>query len=188
MNMNNQSSSVVGSTNSKSWGWLFVIGILLVILGIVCVAAPVVTTLFSMVAFGWLLIFSGILKIIYSFRFWKDEWSGFFVFLLAGLIYLVVGGLILYNPVTSAASLTLLLAVFFLVLGVFRIAGAIAFQLSNKAWVIVDGILAFILGVLILAHWPSSALWVIGLFIGIDLIFSGVTLLSLGYVRKKINL
>ncbi len=169
-----------------SAGWFYAIGLLLIIIGAICIAAPVVSTMVSLVIFGWLLVFSGILKAIYSFRFWKQEWSGFFLYLLGGILYLVVGFLIIYNPVPSVAALTLLLAVFFLVLGLLHIVAPIAMHLRSSAWIIINGIISVILGILILAHWPSSAFWVIGLFIGIDLIFSGITLISLGFAGKRL--
>lgn len=173
------------SARGFSAGWFYGIGFLLIILGAICIAAPIMSTLVSLVIFGWLLVFSGILKAIYSFRFWRQEWSGFFVYLIGGILYLIVGFLIINNPAPSAAALTLLLAVFFLVIGFIHIVAPAAMHLKNSAWIVINGIVAVILGVLILIHWPSSAFWVVGLFIGIDLIFSGITLVSLGVAGKR---
>ena len=83
------------------------------------------------------------------------------------------------RPVLSAEVATMLMAVFFLVSGLFQFIGSIWVALPGWGWQAVDGIIAIVLGLLVLAQWPTSGLWVIGLFIGIDLIFYGAAWIAL---------
>jgi uncharacterized membrane protein HdeD (DUF308 family) len=105
--------------------------------------------------------------------FWAGQWSGLFLHLLSGVLNVVVGVLILAHPGAVAVGLTLLLAVFFLVAGLFRIIAAVALRFPNWGWAFFGGGITALLGAMIWAQWPSSALWVIGTFVGIDLLFRG---------------
>ena len=155
----------------KNWGWLLVLGIGLIGLGMVSIAVSTAVTVISVLFFGTILILSGIAQTIYAF--WMREWSGFFLSILAGLLYTVVGIFFLIHPIESAVSLTLILAAFYIVGGLFRISVSIMSQFEQWGWALFSGIIKFILGLLILAGWPETGLWVLGLFIGIDLVFFG---------------
>jgi uncharacterized membrane protein HdeD (DUF308 family) len=167
-------------TFKKNWGWFLALGILLVILGVFAAGASVFTTLVSVILLGSLLVVGGVAKIIYSI--WLRRWSGFIPNLLVGILYAVVGGYTLMHPAASAVALTLLIAILFLISGIFRVASSLSLQFENWGWVLFSGLISIALGAMILAEWPQSGLWVLGLFIGIDLIFSGWTwiFLSLG--------
>lgn len=155
----------------KHWGWFLILGIGLIILGVLAIGAATMTTLLSVLLLGSLLLAGGILQIIYSF--WARRWSGFFLTLLAGILYVVVGGLLVTKPVQGALGITLLLAAFYVVSGIFRMIGAAMMRFDNWGWVFFSGIISFVLGLLIWADWPISGLWILGLFIGIDLLFIG---------------
>lgn len=170
---------------SKYWGWIFFIGIILVIIGAIAIATPFVATITSVVVFGWLLIFSGIIQLLYSF--FGRHTNSLFMQSFVALLTILIGILMVSNPTVTAMALTLLLAVFFLTAGIFKIYGAVVWRFPQWGWTLVSGILSFILGILILVHWPSSALWVIGLFIGIDLIFTGWSLMAGSFVFKKLS-
>lgn len=176
--MNNQNIA------PQYWGWPFALGIILIILGIAAISAPYFATIASMIFLGWLLVFGGIAQIAFSFI--SRASSSFLLHALLGLFSIVIGGLIIAFPSTTALTLTVLLVAFFLALGLFRIFTSIALRFENWGWFLASGILAVVLGVLILIHWPSSALWVIGLFIGIDFIFVGWSFVALSLFMKKL--
>ncbi len=167
-------------TFKKHWGWFLAFGILLVILGIIAAGASVYTTFLSVVLLGALLVVGGITKIGYAL--WLRRWTGFIPTLLVGILYVVVGGYTLYHPTASAIAITLLIAILFLISGIFRVASSLTLQFENWGWVLFSGLVSIALGSMILSEWPESGLWVLGLFVGIDLIFSGWTwiFLSLG--------
>jgi uncharacterized membrane protein HdeD (DUF308 family) len=152
-------------------GWFIALGVALIILGTIAVATAVITTLISVMIFGWLLLIGGIVQSVHAF--WVRPWKGLLLQLLIGVLNLIVGLLIVANPGASALALTLLMAAFFMVGGVFRIITAARSHFPGRGWALFNGIINVVLGVLIWAQWPASAFWVIGLFIGVDLIFTG---------------
>jgi uncharacterized membrane protein HdeD (DUF308 family) len=165
------------------WGWLMTLGIVMVILGVLALGTEVQATFITVGVLGWLMMIGGAVLIVNSF--WSRRWSGFFLHLLMGILYLVVGLLITANPAVGAITLTLLLAAFFLFSGLFRMCMAVAMRYPKWGWGLFSGIITFALGVLIWAQWPLSGLWVIGLFIGIDMIIYGWSLIMFaGAVRE----
>ncbi|HJT21617.1 MAG TPA: HdeD family acid-resistance protein [Nitrospira sp.] len=166
-----------------NWGWYLASGIAFFLFGVIALSFSVLVTLASVVVFGWMLLFGGIFETIHAFK--TRRWSGFFVEAVIGILYVVVGGMMVFNPGVGALSLTLLMAAFFLVGGTFRIVGAAVLRPPSWGLLIVSGAVTLLLGILIWAEWPASAFWVIGLFVGIDMIFSGswLVMLALG-VRK----
>lgn len=153
------------------WNAFLLSGFFLVILGTIALGSAFWTTLASVMFFGILLTAAGIANIFHSF--WASEWKGFFSELITGILSSIVGLLMLGNPGIGAASITLLLAVFFIATGLFKIAGAFLLNIEEWGWVLLNGVVALALGILILLQWPSSALWVIGLFIALNLLISG---------------
>lgn len=168
---------------SRNWGWFLFLGIALIILGAAAVAYAGYTTLVTVFLLGILLIIGGFLQIVQAF--YAHRWSGVFLSLLVGILYLVTGFLCLYRPETSAVSLTLLIATICLVGGLFRMIGSVLIRFQHWGWVFFNGLITFILGLLILSEWPYSGLWVIGLFIGIDLILSGWTWVVLSLAARR---
>ena len=102
-----------------------------------------------------------------------------------GVLYVVVGFMIVANPGSSALALTLLIAMFLIFEGIFRIAIAATVRYPNWAWLLLHGVVNLFLGLAIWRQWPYSGLWVIGLFVGIDMIFNGWTLVMLGLAAKR---
>lgn len=170
-------------TLKKNWGWILTLGILLVLLGTIGIAAAAYTTFITIFFLGGLMLAGGIVKLIYSF--WAKNWSGFFLSLLVGILYVVAGVLLLGKPVQSAAALTLLMGWLFVVSGVFKIIAPLARHFEQWGWVVFSGIISLILGILILAEWPAASLWVIGLFVGIDLIIYGWMSIFLSIAAKN---
>jgi uncharacterized membrane protein HdeD (DUF308 family) len=172
-------------TFKKNWGWFFAAGILLVVLGVFAASASVFTTMISIVLLGTLLVIGGVAKIIYSI--WLRRWTGFVPNLLVGILYTIVGVYTLMHPAASAVALTLLIAVLFLISGTFRVASSLTLQFENWGWVLFSGLISIALGGMILAEWPESGLWVLGLFIGIDLIFAGWTWIFLSLQARNLQ-
>jgi uncharacterized membrane protein HdeD (DUF308 family) len=165
------------------WGWWITIGILLMILGIVLLSTPVFATLTSLALLGTLLVLAGIANIACAFL--DRNPNSFWMHLLIAALTLVVGILMLANPKVTLLALTLLIAAFFLCLGLFRILTAVIGRFEGWGWVLLNGAISLLLGILILIHWPSSSLWVIGLFVGIDFLFAGWTLIMTALFLKK---
>lgn len=157
----------------KNWGWFLAWGIILIVLGGFAISYSVFTTLISIIFLGVLLAASGIIIIIDTFQFWWRKWGGFFIHLITGVLYFALGITLIKLPVLSSVSLTLLLSIFYIFLGIFRIIYSLSFRLPKYGWRIFNGILALILGILILVGWPLSGQFIIGLFIGIDLLICG---------------
>lgn len=168
----------------KRWGWFLGLGILMIVLGCVAIAFSVLTTLATMVFVGWLLIIGGVLQAAHAFT--TKNWSGFFIDLLTGILYAVAGFMIVANPGVTALTLTLLIAMFLFFGGIFRIVAALAVRFPNWGWLLLHGIINVLLGVAIWQQWPLSGLWVIGLFVGIDMLFNGWALVMLGLLAKKL--
>jgi len=167
----------------NSWCWFLTLGSVLTILGIVALSYSL-TAVVAVLVFGYFLLAGGILYIAGAF--FTGAWGGFFLSLLAGVLYLATGFILINHPVEAAILYTLLLAVFFFVEGLFRIVAALAGRFRHRGWVLFNGIITLLLGVMIWRQWPLDGLYVIGLFIGINLIFSGVGYIMLGMSVRQI--
>src|SRR5208337_3930821 len=160
----------------KSWGWFFTFGILLSILGIVCVGKAQTATTFSILALGWVLVISGVLWLVNSF--YAFSWHGFFLYLLNAIIRGVTGYLLIRHPDAGAEGVTMLLAALFIVGGLFRATGASVIQFPRWRWTVFSGLISVALGVYLLATWSTSSTFFVGIAIGIDLIFDGAALVG----------
>jgi uncharacterized membrane protein HdeD (DUF308 family) len=157
----------------KSWRCLLAIGITLIVVGALAICYPVAATITTVELFGILLLMSGVVEIASGI--WARRWAGFFPRLLCGLLYLFLGVVLLDRPLLAATGYTLVMAVFFVASGLFRVVLAVGQRFSGWAWVALNGAITLLLGVLIWRDMPESALWVIGTFVGIDLVFSGLS-------------
>lgn len=169
----------------KNWGWFLFLGIILIIAGTAAIFAPTYAGLGLTLLLGWILVFAGGFQIIHSFG--SKGWGAFFWRFLGGLLYLAAGITLLVYPLKGMLTLTLLLAILLVVQGIFRIIGAFQFRhVSAWGWVLVGGLLSLALGLMIYFQWPYSGLWILGLFLGIDLIFAGWTWVMLAVASKKV--
>ena len=166
-----------------NWGWLLAFGIVLVVLGIACVVRSFSATVASMMFFGWMLLFAGIAEFVDAFM--VGHWSGFFMHLLAAILFIVTGFLLLIRPVISAEVATFMMSLFFLVGGLYEFIAALWSHVAGWGWQAFDGVIATIMGILLLMQWPLSGLWEIGLFVGIDLIFAGGAWVALSLNLRK---
>lgn len=167
----------------KYWGWFLAIGILLIALGALAIGFENWATEITVVILGVILSVAGVLQI--SSGLYAARWTGFSLSLFLGLFYIIAGGLCIFKPMQSSLAISLLIAALFLVGGLFRVVTALIHRFDNWGWVVFSGLIATFLGILILAEWPESALWVIGLFVGVDLILMGMNWVRLSMVARK---
>jgi len=153
------------------WWCFLAMGIALVVLGMVCVASPFIATLASVVVLGFLLLAGGVTQVVSSF--WSGKWSGMLVHLLIGILYSVVGLMLIDAPLENALLITKLVAIFLIVTGIFDIAAALAHRFHGWGWVLLNGGVSLLLGLLINHEGPKASLWLIGLFVGLEMIFNG---------------
>ena len=164
--------------------WSIIWGVLLIICGILAVALPFVAAVAVSVVVAWLIVFAGVVHLVLAFHahsagsvIWK---------LLVGMAYLIFGGYLIVHPVLGVASLTLLLACLFLIEGILNIVLFFKMRaLQGSSWVLVDGIITLILGLMIYLQWPTSSAWAIGTLVGISMIISGVTRVMLSTAVRK---
>lgn len=153
--------------------WFFILGVALIIIGTIAIGSAELMTMVSVIFLGWLLIFAGLFEIVHGFA--RRAWGGFFINLMGGLLYAVTGLLMITHPGIAAITLTLMIAMLLIVAGTFRLFVAFSTSIPHRGWLIINGIISLFLGFCIMSSWPVSGLWVIGLFIGIDMIFDGWT-------------
>jgi len=169
----------------KNWGWLLALGIVSIALGTYGLYMTFALTLASVLFFGILLLVLGVSQLIHSFS--CKGWKSVLWHVLIALLYVAAGIDIVADPVRASKVLTLLLAGILAAIGVFRI--LMAFQLRGVAdgwyWPLLSGIVSILLGGLIVAQWPASGLWVIGLFVAIELIFNGWSYIFIALAARK---
>lgn len=169
-----------------NWFWFLLLGIVLMALGIGMLGytrvvwATVVTSL----VFGCFLLASGVIFIIGAFS--TRFWGGFFLSLLAGVLNLVVGVIFLDRPLEAAILYTLLLAMLFIVEGLFRIVAALTGNFHHRLWMLLNGLLTLVLGIAIWRFWPLDGIYMIGLFVGVYLIVSGASYVGLGLAARRL--
>jgi uncharacterized membrane protein HdeD (DUF308 family) len=156
---------------SHRWGWYLALGILLMILGALAAGSAISTTVLSVIALGWILVFAGAVLSILSFLI--GRWSGFLLSLAAGVFSLITGATMLRAPLAGAASLTLVLSLFFLIGGIYRAITSTAMRFPYWGWSLFSGIVSIALGAFLIRGWPTISLWFLGLYIGIDLVIHG---------------
>lgn len=171
------------SDAKKNWHWFLALGVLLVLLGIGVAGSAYYATVFSVFLLGIFLIAAGIVQLVQGFM--ARKWSGLFLSLLLGALYLVTGFLCATRPAVAAVSITLWIAAFCMIAGLFRMLSALLLRFDQWGWVFFNGAVTFLLGLLIYSDWPVSGLWVIGTFIGIDLILSGWTWIVLSLTARN---
>lgn len=161
-------------TLKRNWGWLLGFGLLLLILGCIGLSMVIGLTLVSMYFFAALLFISGISHFVDVFK--HRDWQGAIWQAIIAILYLLGAGVVFYDPFLASTLITALLAGVLIVIGITRIIMAMSLSESRSwGWLLLAGIAAITLGILILMQWPISGLWVIGMFIAIDMIINGWT-------------
>ncbi len=168
----------------KNWGWLLAFGILSIVLGTIGLGMTFALTEVSIIFFGVLLIVGGVFQLFDAFK--CKGWKSTLWHVLIALLYIVAGISMVSQPLMAATTLTLIIAWILIGVGVARI--IMAFQLRPTQgwfWTLFAGIISIALGVMILAEWPVSGLWVIGLFVAIELIFNGWSYVFVALAARK---
>jgi uncharacterized membrane protein HdeD (DUF308 family) len=166
-----------------NWGWFLVLGIGLAVLGTAAIVRSVKATVVSMSFIGWLLVIAASIEVAQAFL--VGQWPGFFLHLLAAVLFGVTGVLFVTRPVISAEVVTLFMAMFFLMSGLFQLVSSLVIHVPGWGWHALSGIITCVLGGLVLGQWPVSGLWTIGLFVGIDLVFYGWAWIALALALHK---
>jgi len=166
-------------------GWVIFAGITSLVVGTAAVIYAGTATIASVVLFGWLLMVAGVMQTVNAFQ--VRTWSGFFLYLLDGIIRTVVGALLVLYPGAGAQSITLLLSFYFIVAGLFKTFGSIVLQFPSWGWSVASGVVSVALGVMLAMQWPTSATWFIGFAVGLDLILYGLALLMFAAAIKKVS-
>lgn len=169
----------------KNWNWYFMLGIGLILLGSLAVVFSIVTTLVSVIYLGIFLMVLGFFEFAKCLKI--DTMIHFFLHLFLGILYIVGGFYIAKHPAVNALTLTLLLAIFFIVGGILRIIFGFSKNLPHRGWILFNGVITLLLGIMIWKQWPYSGLWVIGLLVGIDTIFSGWSWIMLSLYAKNLK-
>ncbi|OYW49478.1 MAG: HdeD protein [Rhizobiales bacterium 17-65-6] len=166
------------------WGWFVALGVAFVILGFVALAHLLVSTVATALYVGALVLVGGIVQVMHAFRI--KEWGRFLFWLLSGLLYVVAGGLIVYEPLFAAGVITLMIGVSLVVGGLFRVwVGISSRPSSGWGFIVFAGAITFLLGLEIIAGWPVNSPIILGLFLGIDLIINGVMTLMFGLALRN---
>jgi uncharacterized membrane protein HdeD (DUF308 family) len=181
--INPQAGSGTAPLRAKS-GWIVALGIIYLLAGFVALGSVVLATVASVLIVGVMMIVAGVAEVFSAFQI--KSWGKFLLWVLLGLLYIIAGFVTFENPLLAAALLTLILGASLLASGVMRI--ILAFSMKQETpwiWVLLSGAITLLLGLLILAHWPVSSLYILGLFLGIDLIMAGAAWIGLGLGLRR---
>lgn len=179
------SASTVSGLVKRSAGWAIALSILMILAGVLAILLPPVAGIAVAILVAWMLILAGAAHLVFA---WHIRSTGALLWeLLLGLLYLCVGFYLFVRPVAGLRSLTLLLAAYLFVSGVLDL--IMWFRVRphpGTGWLVFDGIVTLILGIMILRSWPSSSEWAIGTLIGFSMLFAGISRLSLSLAARRI--
>ena len=166
------------------WGWIVALGVVYLIAGFVALGSVVMATVASVLVVGAMMIIAGAAEIIGAFQ--MKSWGKFVIWALLGVLYVIAGFLTFENPLFAAVLLTLFLGASLLASGAVRL--FLAFSMKRESpwvWVALSGAITLLLGLLIVARWPVNNVYILGLFLGIDLIMAGAGWVSLGFSLRQ---
>ena len=163
----------------RNRGWIVALGVVYILAGLIALGSVVMATAASVFVVGIMMVIAGVAEVINAFQI--KTWGKFLFWLFLGGLYILAGFATFQNPLLAAGLLTLLLGASLVVSGIVRI--ILAFSMKDGApwiWVIISGVVTLILGLMILARWPVSSLYALGIFLGIDLVIAGASWISIG--------
>ena len=166
------------------WGWIVALGVVYLVAGFIALGSVAMATVASVFVVGVMMIVAGVAEVISAFQI--KSWGRFLLWVLLGLLYVVAGFVTFQNPLLAAVLLTLILGASLVASGIMRI--ILAFSMKRETpwiWVALSGVITLLLGVLILARWPVSSLYILGLFLGIDLIVAGASWIGIGLGLRR---
>jgi len=164
--------------------WSIVWGVWLIVFGMLAIGSPFLAAVAVNVVIAWLIVLAGIVHVVLAFH---AHGAGSVIWkLLVGLAYLLFGAYLIMHPLLGVVTLTLVLAMLFLIEGILDIVLFFKMRhLRGSSWVLVDGIMTLLLGLLIYLQWPSSSVWAIGVLVGVSMIISGITRVMLSLAVRK---
>src|SRR6476660_8424260 len=180
---NPQAGSDTAPLRAKS-GWIIALGVVYVLAGLIALGSVVTATVASVLVVGVMMIIAGVAEVFSAFQI--KSWGKFLLWALLGVLYIVAGFVTFENPLLAAVLLTLILGASLLASGIMRI--FLAFSMKRETpwiWVALSGVITLLLGLLILARWPINSVYILGLFLGIDLIFAGASWLGIGLGLRR---
>lgn len=166
------------------WGWIVALGVVYLVAGLIALGSVAMATVVSVWIVGVMMIIAGVTEVISAFQI--KSWGRFLLWALLGVLYIIAGFVTFENPLLAAAILTLILGVSLVASGIVRI--ILAFSMKRETpWLLVlfSAVITLLLGLLILAHWPVSSLYILGIFLGIDLIMAGAGWIGLGVGLRR---
>jgi len=161
------------------WGWIVALGIVYMIAGFIALGSVVAATVASVLVVGVMMIVAGIAEVVNAFQI--KSWSKVLLWALLGGLYIIAGVLAFQNPLQTAVILTLFLGASLVVSGIVRLFLAFSMKPASS-WVLVafSAVITFLVGLMILVHWPINSVYVLGLFLGIDLVMAGAGWIWMG--------
>jgi len=168
----------------SKWGWILALGIVYVIVGFIALGSIVTATAASVFIVGIMMVIAGVAEVINAFQI--KTWGKFVLWLILGALYILAGFMTIQNPLLAAAFLTLLLGGTLAISGIMRV--ILAFSMKEGTtwiWPVLSGAVTLLLGIIILYRWPVSSLYVLGLFLGIDLVIAGASWISVSLGLRK---
>jgi len=169
----------------KNSGLLIFLGIMTVIFGVVAIGSPLITGVAVAVFVGFLLLASGVARIVHSLK--AKQWGTGFWGTAIGILGIAAGLLMIFRPLVGLVTMTMLLAIYFLVDGISEIIAAFKIKPDQGwGWVLFNGIIAVVLGLMIWRQWPVSGAWAIGLLVGIHILMTGWSMIILGTGARRV--
>ncbi|GHG17573.1 hypothetical protein GCM10018791_35270 [Streptomyces zaomyceticus] len=173
-----------GKRLNRSFGWLAVLGVLLVIGGLVGLVYTGLATLTSMLLFGWLLLIGGVVGLLQAIQ--SRGTSYFWLAVVVAALNIAAGVVVIRHPHGSAEALTMFAALLFLTGGLFRLVGSVVVRGPQFGWTLLQGAFGLLLGLLVLFDWPDSSRYVLGVFFSLALLFDGLGLIAIGVGGRRI--
>ena len=155
----------------SKWGWFFAYGIVTAVMGMLALVLVGTATIASVYMIAFFMILVGGAEIAMGLR--AKTWGWLAIYVVVGLLYVVAGAFALAQPLVAAAFYTLMLGAALLVTGLLRIFAATKITSGPKGLLILAGIITAMLGLMIIMDWPGASTYVLGLFLGLDLLFYG---------------
>ncbi len=189
--MSNMTAGVIKSSSTNGnevlrakWGWIVALGIVYLIAGLVALGSVLIATVTTVYVVGIMMLVSGAAEVVNAFQ--VKTWGKFILWALLGVLYIIAGVATFQNPLLAAAFLTLLLGAVLVASGIMRT--VLAFYMREGTpwvWVVLSGLVTLLLGFVILYQWPVSSLYILGLLLGIDLVFTGTSWIGTGLSLRR---
>lgn len=173
----------------KKWGWMLALGILLLLAGSLGLYMSVAVTIMTVLLFGALILAGGALSLVQTIVDREETWQGQLFHVLLAVFYIISGALVLANPMAASAVLTLMLGAMFAAMGVTRLTYGFRCRKNGWKWIlpIMIGLVDLIFAFILVVSWPVSGLWVIGLFVSVELLMYGWILTFTAIAVRKID-